>query len=122
VLKQYTGSSFILKKSDLDQFLPDPDPQHCKMYSRNADQQPLFLFRLPKAYDVKAREREERKRKREEGRGDDLDAFPVMMSFKAFLETQDDYITDEEALHKESRKQGPEPATLASFLTLWRYF
>jgi hypothetical protein len=58
---------------------------------------------LPKAYDVKAREREERKRKREEGRGgDDLDAFPVMMSFKAFLETQDDYITDEEALHKES--------------------
>jgi hypothetical protein len=58
---------------------------------------------LPKAYDVKAREREEKKRKREEGR-DDLDAFPVMMSFKAFLETQDDYITDEEALHKEKCK------------------
>jgi hypothetical protein len=31
-----------------------------------------------------------------------------MMSFKAFLETQDDYITDEEALHKETRKQGPD--------------
>lgn len=64
--------------------------------------------KLPKAYDVKARDREERKRKREEGggggggggRGEDLDAFPVMMSFKAFLETQDDYITDEEALYK----------------------
>lgn len=55
--------------------------------------------KLPKAYDVKAREREERKRTREEGR-EDFDAFPVMMSFKAFLETQDDYITDEEALAK----------------------
>ena len=49
---------------------------------------------------MKAREREERKRKREEGGREDLDAFPVMMSFKAFLETQDDYITDEEALYK----------------------
>ena len=62
---------------------------------------------LPKAYDVEAREREERKRRREregeEGRrggGDELDSFPVMMSFKAFLETQDDSITDEEALVK----------------------
>ena len=57
---------------------------------------------MPKAYDVEAREREERKRKRrdgEEGR-EDFDSFPVMMSFKAFLETQDDSITDEEALAK----------------------
>ena len=31
---------------------------------------------------------------------EELDSFPVMMSFKAFLETQDDNITDEEALVK----------------------
>jgi len=56
---------------------------------------------LPKAYDVEAREREERKRKAREGEeGSELDRFPVMMSFKAFLETQDDSITDEEALIK----------------------
>ena len=61
---------------------------------------------MPKAYDVEAREREERKRKRrdgEEGR-EDFDSFPVMMSFKAFLETQDDSITDEEALAKVKKK------------------
>ena len=56
---------------------------------------------MPKAYDVEAREREERKRKAREGEeGSELDRFPVMMSFKAFLETQDDSITDEEALIK----------------------
>jgi len=57
---------------------------------------------LPKAYDVEARDREERKRKRREGDEgrEELDSFPVMMSFKAFLETQDDSITDEEALVK----------------------
>ena len=73
---------------------------------------------MPKAYDVEAREREERKRKRrdgEEGR-EDFDSFPVMMSFKAFLETQDDSITDEEALAKVKKSR------LLSFPPVYFYF
>jgi len=71
---------------------------------RQNDNNSTHKSSLPKAYDVEARERDERKRKRrvegDESRLDELDTFPVMMSFKAFLETQDDYITDEEALLK----------------------
>jgi len=56
---------------------------------------------LPKAYDVEAREREEKRKRGHEDEGrEELDSFPVMMSFKAFLETQDDNITDDEALVK----------------------
>jgi len=61
--------------------------------------------KIPRAYDLAARrEREFRRagRGREDAgyRREDLDSEPVMMTFKAFLSTQDDSITDEEALQK----------------------
>jgi len=63
--------------------------------------------KIPRAYDLNARREREFKRQRsgrdELYRREEYDNFqPVMMTFKAFLSTQDDYITDEEALHKYS--------------------
>lgn len=61
--------------------------------------------KIPRAYDLNARREREFKRQRS-GRDDfyrreEYDNYqPVMMTFKAFLSTQDDSITDEEALHK----------------------
>jgi len=63
--------------------------------------------KIPRAYDLTARREREFKRQRS-GRDDfyrreEFDNYqPVMMTFKAFLQTQDDSITDEEALHKYS--------------------
>jgi hypothetical protein len=63
--------------------------------------------KIPRAYDLTARREREFKRQRS-GRDDfyrreEFDNYqPVMMTFKAFLSTQDDSITDEEALHKYS--------------------
>jgi len=63
--------------------------------------------KIPRAYDLAARREREFKRQRS-GRDDfyrreEFDNYqPVMMTFKAFLQTQDDSITDEEALHKYS--------------------
>lgn len=63
--------------------------------------------KIPRAYDLNARRERDFKRQRN-GRDDmyrreDYDNYqPVMMTFKAFLSTQDDSITDEEALHKYS--------------------
>eukprot|EP00092_Neocalanus_flemingeri_P017953 GFUD01019427.1.p1 GENE.GFUD01019427.1~~GFUD01019427.1.p1 ORF type:complete len:548 (-),score=172.51 GFUD01019427.1:471-2114(-) len=61
--------------------------------------------KIPRAYDLNARREREFKRQRsgrdELYRREDYDNFqPVMMTFKAFLSTQDDSITDEEALQK----------------------
>jgi len=63
--------------------------------------------KIPRAYDLHARREREFKRQRsgrdELYRREEFDNFqPVMMTFKAFLSTQDDSITDEEALHKYS--------------------
>jgi len=61
--------------------------------------------KIPRAYDLNARREREFKRQRS-GRDDfyrreEYDNYqPVMMTFKAFLSTQDDSITDEESLHK----------------------
>jgi len=62
---------------------------------------------VPRAYDLNARREREFRRQRsgrdEVYKREELDAFqPIMMTFKAFLSTQDDSITDEEALTKYS--------------------
>lgn len=63
--------------------------------------------KIPRAYDLNARREREFKRQRsgrdELYRREEYDNYqPVMLTFKAFLSTQDDSITDEEALHKYS--------------------
>jgi len=61
---------------------------------------------IPRAYDLHARrERDFKRQRRDEiynnNKREDHDFFqPIMMTFKAFLSTQDDSITDEEALSK----------------------
>jgi len=62
--------------------------------------------KIPRAYDLNFRREREMKRQRsyrDDGyRREEFDANfqPVMMTFKAFLQTQDDSITDEESLQK----------------------
>lgn len=62
---------------------------------------------VPRAYDLAARREREARREGErreggrQGRREEQDGFqPSMLTFKAFLHTQDDSITDSEALEK----------------------